>query len=211
MNPRGLTEYTLKISLLPKITILNHPGYYLLVEYGMNRYIAYSTSVKMNESVMKNTLLPRFNIVLVEPEIPPNTGSIARLCGATNCTLHLIHPLGFSIDDKQVKRAGLDYWNFVDIINWHSFDQFAAENDEQNFKLFTTKVTTPYTEAHFNPGDFLIFGKETKGLSTEIRELYGDLCFTLPMANSNIRSLNLAMTAGIVLYEAIRQQSDPPA
>ncbi len=148
-----------------------------------------------------------FNIVLVEPEIPPNTGSIARLCSATNSTLHLIHPLGFSIDDKQLKRAGLDYWNYVDIKNWDSFDQFAHAHDEQKFKLFTTKVTAPYTSARYLPGDYLIFGKETKGLSAELRDTYHDLCFTLPMANRQIRSLNLAMTAGIVLYEAIRQQS----
>ena len=153
----------------------------------------------------------RFNIVLVEPEIPPNTGSIARLCGATNTILHLIHPLGFSVDDKQLKRAGLDYWNYVNIKHWPDFDEFASAHDEEKFKLFTTKVETPYTRAHFNPGDFLIFGKETKGLPQELRSIYSDLCFTLPMANGHIRSLNLAMTAGIVLYEAIRQQSDHPA
>ena len=152
-----------------------------------------------------------FNIVLVEPEIPPNTGSIARLCGATNSILHLIHPLGFSVDDKRVKRAGLDYWNFVSIKHWQNFDEFAEAHDEERFKLFTTKVETSYTSALFNPGDFLIFGRETKGLSEDIRSTYRDLCFTLPMANQHIRSLNLAMTAGIVLYEAIRQQTDNPA
>ena len=149
-----------------------------------------------------------FNIVLVEPEIPPNTGSIARLCGATDTLLHLIHPLGFSVDDKQLKRAGLDYWKYVNIRHWQNFDEFASAHDEEKFKLFTTKVQRPYTRALFKPGDFLIFGKETKGLSEELRLTYSDLCFTLPMANQHIRSLNLAMTAGIVLYEAIRQQSD---
>ena len=147
-----------------------------------------------------------FNIVLVEPEIPPNTGSIARLCGATNSILHLVEPLGFSIDDKHLKRAGLDYWHHVTIKSWDSIETFIDNNDEERFKLFTTKVDRSYTEAAFRPGDFLIFGKETKGLPEQMRHLYSDLCYTLPMENAHIRSLNLAMTAGIVLYEALRQQ-----
>jgi len=147
-----------------------------------------------------------FNIVLVEPEIPPNTGSIARLCGATDTILHLVRPLGFSTDDKHLKRAGLDYWRFVDIRYWESLDHFLNEQAEAHLYFLTTKVTTPYTEAQFQPGDFLIFGKETKGLPQEILTLYHDRCYTLPMANPNIRSLNLAMTAGIVLYEALRQR-----
>lgn len=146
-----------------------------------------------------------FNIVLVEPEIPPNTGSIARLCGATHTVLHLIRPLGFSTDDKHLKRAGLDYWKFVDIHYWDSLDQFLAAQEETRLFFFTTKVAAAYTEARFHPGDFLIFGKETKGLPEEILQLYHDRCYTLPMPNPNIRSLNLAMTAGIVLYEALRQ------
>jgi tRNA (cytidine/uridine-2'-O-)-methyltransferase len=146
-----------------------------------------------------------YNIVLVEPEIPPNTGSIARLCGATNTILHLVRPLGFSTDDKHMKRAGLDYWQFVDIRYWDSLDQFLAAQEETKLFFFTTKVAAAYTEARFNPGDFLIFGKETKGLPEEILQLYHDRCYTLPMPNPNIRSLNLAMTAGIVLYEALRQ------
>lgn len=148
-----------------------------------------------------------FNIVLVEPEIPPNTGSIARLCGATHTTLHLIHPLGFSIDDKHLKRAGLDYWEQVAIQYWDNFSTFAAHCDEAKFKLFTTKTARPYTKASYQAGDYLIFGKETQGLSGEIRSLYEDLCYTIPMANTKIRSLNLAMTAGIVLYEALRQNN----
>jgi len=146
-----------------------------------------------------------FNIVLVEPEIPPNTGSIARLCGATYSTLHLVRPLGFSTDDKHLKRAGLDYWKHVSIVEWESLDSFLAAQDERQLKFFTTKTERPYTEAHYQPGDYLIFGKETKGLPRQIREFYHELCYTLPMANPNIRSLNLAMTAGIVLYEALRQ------
>lgn len=146
-----------------------------------------------------------FNIVLVEPVIPPNTGSIARLCGANNATLHLVHPLGFSVDDKHVRRAGLDYWDQVRIVHWDSFEEFLQAQDESKLYFFTTKTTKPYTSISFNDGDFLVFGKETKGLQQEYLELYGDRCYTLPMPNRNIRSLNLAMTAGIVLYEAMRQ------
>jgi tRNA (cytidine/uridine-2'-O-)-methyltransferase len=146
-----------------------------------------------------------FNVVLIEPEIPPNTGSIARLCGATDCTLHLVRPLGFSTDDKHLKRAGLDYWQYVNIVYWDNFDTFlAAQNEEQLFFL-TKKVDRPYTEAPFTRGDYLIFGRETKGLPTEILQYYQDRCYTIPMSNPNIRSLNLATAAGIVLYEALRQ------
>lgn len=155
-----------------------------------------------------NPHLP-FNIVLIEPEIPPNTGSIARLCGATDTVLHLVRPLGFSTDDKHLKRAGLDYWQFVDIRYWDNLDQFLAAQAETRLFFFTTKVAATYTEARFQPGDFLIFGKETKGLPAEILKLYHDRCYTLPMPNPNIRSLNLAMTAGIVLYEALRQNQMP--
>lgn len=153
---------------------------------------------------------PPFNIVLVEPEIPPNTGSIARLCGATNSILHLVHPLGFSTDDKYMKRAGLDYWQFVDIVHWDNLDAFLQAHDETRLYFFTTKVSVPYLDACFKPGDFLVFGKETKGLPLDIIKLYSDRCYTLPMPNTHIRSLNLAMTAGIVLYEAMRQTRDSP-
>lgn len=148
-----------------------------------------------------------FNIVLVEPEIPPNTGSIARLCGATDSTLHLVHPLGFSTADKHLKRAGLDYWNHVNIKHWDNFESFLLEQNELDLYFFTTKSKTSYTSAVFKKGSYLIFGKETKGLPEDILTHYSDRSYTLPMRNSNIRSLNLAMTAGIVLYEAIRQCS----
>jgi tRNA (cytidine/uridine-2'-O-)-methyltransferase len=148
-----------------------------------------------------------FHIVLVEPEIPPNTGSIARLCGATDSTLHLVHPLGFSTDDRHLKRAGLDYWQHVRIVHWPSLDEFLAAQDERRLYFFTTKTSRPFTEASYRPGDYLIFGKETKGLPEEIRTLYSDRCYTLPMKNPHIRSLNLAMTAGVVLYEALRQNN----
>ncbi|MBU0728180.1 MAG: tRNA (cytidine(34)-2'-O)-methyltransferase [Proteobacteria bacterium] len=149
-----------------------------------------------------------FNIVLVEPEIPPNTGSIARLCGATGSILHLVKPLGFSTDDKHLKRAGLDYWKYVEIIYWNDFNEFLARNNQENFYFLSKKVSIPYTDCKFKPGDFLIFGKETKGLPQHILEYYNDSCFTIPMKNAGkIRSLNLAMAAGIVLYEAIRQMA----
>jgi tRNA (cytidine/uridine-2'-O-)-methyltransferase len=148
-----------------------------------------------------------FHVVLIEPEIPPNTGSIARLCGATDCTLHLVKPLGFSTDNKHLKRAGLDYWQYVDIVYWENIDAFLAAQDEEHLYFLTKKVDRPYTEAVFKSGDFLIFGKETAGLPQEILQYYRDRCYTIPMSNPNIRSLNLATAAGIVLYEALRQQS----
>ena len=141
------------------------------------------------------TTLP-FNIVLVEPEIPPNTGTIARLCGATDSVLHLVHPLGFSTDDKYLKRA-------VNIVYWDNFDAFLEAQDEGRLHFFTTKVERRYTETAFKPGDFLVFGKETKGLPAEIIDLYRDRCSTIPMSNPNIRSLNLGVSAGIVLFEAL--------
>jgi tRNA (cytidine/uridine-2'-O-)-methyltransferase len=151
---------------------------------------------------------PPFNIVLVEPEIPPNTGSIARLCGATDTILHLVHPLGFKIDDKHLKRAGLDYWPEVKIVNWSNLEEFIAAQDELRLHFLSKKVKRLYTEVRFRPGDFLIFGKETKGLPEEILDLYADRCCAIPMSNPRIRSINLAQAAAVVLYEAIRQSED---
>ena len=148
-----------------------------------------------------------FNVVLVEPEIPPNTGTTARLCGATDTVLHLVKPLGFSTDDKHLKRAGLDYWKYVKIVYWENFDDFLTKQDEKKLYFFTKKTGQPYSKAEFKPGDFLIIGKETKGLPEEILRLYADRCYTIPMSNPKIRSINLANAAGIVLYEALRQQS----
>lgn len=149
-----------------------------------------------------------FNIVLVEPEIPPNTGSIARLCGATGTILHLIKPLGFKTDDRYLKRAGLDYWQYVTIKYWDNLSAFLAATDRNRLVLLSKKVAPTYTSNSYQPGDFLVFGKETKGLPEEMLIEYADRCFSIPMRNADkIRSLNLAMAAGIVLYEAIRQQN----
>lgn len=147
----------------------------------------------------------RFNIVLVNPEIPPNTGSVARLCGAAGATLHLIKPLGFSTDDRSLRRAGLDYWPYVDIVYWDSIEDFLARVRPERLKLFSKKADAPYTEAIFRPGDCLVFGKETKGLPPWLTAAHPGRCYRIPMQNPNIRSLNLAMSCGIVLYEALRQ------
>jgi tRNA (cytidine/uridine-2'-O-)-methyltransferase len=148
-----------------------------------------------------------FNIVLVEPEIPPNTGSIARLCGATNTILHLVHPLGFRTDDRYLKRAGLDYWPQVEIVYWENFETFLAARNLEELHFLSKKAERSYWECSYHPGDFLVFGKETKGLPSHLLENLPDRCYRIPMANPKIRSLNLAMTCGIVLYEALRQQS----
>ena len=147
------------------------------------------------------------NIVLYQPEIPHNTGNIARTCAATGAMLHLIYPLGFTLDEKHLKRAGLDYWPHVTIRQWPDLDAFLQGQDERNLFFLTTKVDRPYTAARFQPGAMLVFGKETKGLPEDILSLYSDRSFTIPMSNPHIRSLNLAMSAGIVLYEALRQIS----
>jgi tRNA (cytidine/uridine-2'-O-)-methyltransferase len=145
-----------------------------------------------------------FNIVLVEPEIPPNTGNVGRLCLATQATLHLVEPLGFSINDRELKRAGLDYWNEVRVRYWRSLQQLQCENEESRLFYLTTKATRSYFEQSFQPGDFLVFGRETKGLPETVLADNWERCLTIPMHGT--RSLNLATAVAIVLYEAIRQQ-----
>jgi tRNA (cytidine/uridine-2'-O-)-methyltransferase len=146
-----------------------------------------------------------FNVVLVEPEIPPNTGNVGRLCLATKSTLHLVKPLGFSLDDRQLKRAGLDYWDDVDLRVWESFDVLVkAKRPDDRYFFVTTKTKRAYWEVEFCPGDFLIFGRETKGLPEEVLAGHAPDCITIPMEST--RSLNLATAVGIVLFEAIRQQ-----
>ncbi len=145
-----------------------------------------------------------FNVVLVHPQIPPNTGNIGRLCVNTGATLHLIEPLGFSIDDKALRRAGLDYWSKLNLVVWESLEKFIESVDMKRCFLATTKSQKPYFEAKFQPGDYLLFGSETSGLPTELLQKYKEQTITIPMTKEG-RSLNLAVSAGIILYEAIRQ------
>lgn len=144
------------------------------------------------------------HVVLVEPEIPPNTGNIARLCLAAGARLHLVEPLGFSLDEKSLRRAGMDYWEQCDVKVWPSFAALQAQNDDARFFFLTTKTTRPYWGQSFADGDYLVFGRETKGLPESLLAENADRCLTIPM-QPNARSLNLATSAGIVLYEALRQ------
>ena len=147
-----------------------------------------------------------FDIVLLEPQIPPNTGSTGRLCGATNCNLHVVGKLGFELSDKTLKRAGLDYW---DNISWKYFkninDYYKQLVKKKNFHLLTTKSPFSYTSKKFKPGDSIVFGSETKGIDNDFLKKNWQKTCTIPMINKNIRSLNLATSVGIVLYEALGQ------
>lgn len=144
------------------------------------------------------------NVVLFCPEIPPNTGNIGRLCHATGTTLHLIEPLGFSIDDRAVRRAGLDYWEELAPVVWSSYEAFtAALPEDATLYFLTTKTERIYWDASFKKGDYLIFGPETRGLPESLLERNRAKCLTIPQTAG--RSLNLATSAGVVLYEAIKQ------
>lgn len=146
------------------------------------------------------------HVVLVEPEIPPNTGSVARLCAATNTTLHLVAPLGFKIDDKRLKRAGLDYWKYVDVRIHKSWNDFFEQHACERLLLFSKKAASSYTRADYRDRDFLVFGPETRGLSEVLIEANPDRAYRIPMMSSGVRSLNLSNAVSIVLYEALRQQ-----
>ena len=147
-----------------------------------------------------------FNVVLIEPEIPPNTGNVGRLCLATGSTLHLVKPLGFSLEDRQLKRAGLDYWEDVDLKTWDSFAELrAAQPADSRYFFLTTKTERAYYDVKFRRGDFLVFGRETKGLPEDLLAANIANCVTIPIQGA--RSLNLATAVAIVLFEAIRQQS----
>lgn len=148
------------------------------------------------------------NIVLVEPEIPHNTGAIARTCAATGARLHLIKPLGFDISDKAVKRCGLDYWWLVDISVYENLDEYFEKNGDENLWLATTKAPRAYSEADMRGDVSLMFGKETAGLPEWLRMKYRDRCVRIPMV-SDARSLNLSNSAAILAYEALRQQGFP--
>lgn len=148
------------------------------------------------------------NIVMVEPEIPPNTGNVARLCAVTGCSLHLVKPLGFAVDDKHLKRAGLDYWHLLDINYYEGWQDFLAHHPEAELFLATTKAKKHYHEVSYPPGAFLVFGRETKGLAPEILAAFPDRCIRLPMREET-RSLNLSNSVAVVVYEALRQQGFP--
>ncbi len=146
-----------------------------------------------------------FNIVLVEPQIPQNTGTIGRLCVNLGATLHLIKPLGFDIDDKAVKRAGLDYWKQLDLVVWETFADFlAAHPVDAHTYMATTKTDNLYFDANFQKGDYILFGSETKGIDERVLLEHPDRCITIPMGGKG-RSLNLSVSVGIVTYEALRQ------
>lgn len=149
-----------------------------------------------------------FNIVLVEPEIPENTGNISRTCAITGARLHLVRPLGFSTDDKHLKRAGLDYWQYLDITYYDSFEELEEKHKDARFFLLSTHATKNYAEAEFKDEDFLVFGKETAGLGKELLERRKEDTFRIPMLNDR-RSLNLSNSVAIVLYEALRQTGFP--
>ena len=148
-----------------------------------------------------------FNVVLVEPEIPPNTGNVGRLCLATRSILHLVRPLGFSTDDRSLKRAGLDYWSEVDLRYWDSLGELqAAQPPTTRYFYLTTKSERAYYSVGFQPGDFLVFGRETKGLPEALLRSNPERSLTIPMHGT--RSLNLATAVAIVLFEAVRQQHE---
>lgn len=148
------------------------------------------------------------NIVLVEPEIPQNTGNIARTCAATRSRLHLVGPLGFDISEKAVRRAGLDYWPMVDLRVYDSLDHFFAANPSPDLWLATTKAPRDYTKAAFRDGCWLMFGRETAGLPEDLRRRWPDRCIRIPM-RPEARSLNLANSVAVLAFEALRQQGFP--
>jgi tRNA (cytidine/uridine-2'-O-)-methyltransferase len=172
----------------------------------------------MDTSATTSPAAPPLNVVLVSPEIPPNTGNIGRLCVAAGATLHLVKPLGFQLDDRSLARAGLDYWQHL---NWHLWESIAdlqaavpsapttPGHRLPQFFYLTTKSTRPYWSQRFQPGDYLVFGRETKGLPASLLAQHPDQCLTIPMEPA-ARSLNLATSVGIVLYEAMRQNTAPP-
>jgi tRNA (cytidine/uridine-2'-O-)-methyltransferase len=148
------------------------------------------------------------HVVLVEPEIPPNTGNIARLCLAAGARLHLVEPLGFSLDEKALRRAGMDYWDQCDVKTWPSLEALKEAAPGGRFFYLTTKTQRIYWDARFEDGDHLVFGRETRGLPESLLEANAEACLTIPQ-QPQARSLNLATAAGIVLYEAIRQVRTP--
>lgn len=147
-----------------------------------------------------------FNIVLVEPEIPQNTGSIGRLCLATRCTLHLVKPLGFDISNAALRRAGLDYWEHLTVQTHENLDEFIRSLPaDANLALYSKSGKNSYLKAQYRAGTYLLFGKETKGLPPHLTTEYADRCYAIPILDARVRSLNLANAASIVVYEGLRQ------
>ena len=173
------------------------------LSYNRTRMDWKSRSVKLEAEV-----LAVLNIVLVEPEIPQNCGNIARTCAATGCRLHLIRPLGFDISEKAVRRAGLDYWNLVEVLDYENLQDFFSKNQVREMWCLSTKAPRCYTEAEFHDGAYLFFGKETKGLPEDFLEEHRESCVRIPMRRE-ARSLNLSNAMAITVYEALRQLSFP--
>jgi len=148
------------------------------------------------------------NVVLVEPEIPQNTGNIARTCAATGSVLHLVKPLGFDISERAVRRAGLDYWHLVDVRVYENLDELFEKNDIRQMRLFSTKAPRAYTEADYADGCFLFFGRETRGLPETFLEAHFESCVRIPM-RTEARSLNLSNSVAVGVFEALRQQDFP--
>jgi tRNA (cytidine/uridine-2'-O-)-methyltransferase len=145
------------------------------------------------------------HVVLVEPEIPPNTGSIARLCAATATPLHLVEPLGFRIDDKHLRRAGIDYWSYVDVRRHRDWAAFLAAHPGGRLRLFSARAARPYTACRYAEDDFLVFGSESRGLPPALREAHAEHLYRIPMVSAHVRSLNVATAVAVVLFEALRQ------
>lgn len=147
-----------------------------------------------------------YNVVLVEPEIPQNTGNIARTCAVTNTKLHIVKPMGFEITDAKLKRAGLDYWHFLGVKYYENIDEFFETNKGERFFFSTTKAVNNYCDVQFCDNDFILFGKETKGLDEALLKANKEHCIRIPMIDE-ARSLNLSNSVAVVLYEALRQQN----
>ena len=149
------------------------------------------------------------HVVLVEPQIPPNTGNVARLCAATGCALHLVEPLGFTIDDRELKRAGLDYWDALGVVVHPSLDAFIASFARERIWLLSTRASRVYADAEFARGDALVFGKETAGLPQTLLDAYADRALRIPMRAGAVRSINLSTAAGVVTYAALARLGFP--
>lgn len=145
------------------------------------------------------------NVVLINPEIPPNTGNVGRLCCAVGARLHLVKPLGFSLDDRHLKRAGLDYWKHLDLVVWDHLDAYLASVDKNRIVLTSSKRGTLYFQLAYHPSDHILFGPETMGLGVELFERFPDRIARIPIDLDKVRSLNLATSVGIVVYEALKQ------